>query len=161
MIAPAARRDLYGGGVVMLIGAVAIAEALHHRLGTLLQMQAGYLPLVLGILLVGLGLAIALPGLRDSGLRVSGGSEGAEAIQPPDWRGFVAIVAGVASFIGVGALLGLAPAAGTCVFIAALGDRMMTWRSALVLAVAMMVVAVVVFAWLLQVQFPVLTWPSD
>ena len=137
----------------MLIGAIAVREALHHRLGTLVQMQAGYFPLILGLLLLGLGPAIALTGLSTAP------SEGEAAFAAPDWRGFSAIVIGVASFIGIGALFGLAPATFCCVFIAAIGDRLMTWRSAFALAVAITAVAVIVFAWLLQVQFPVLQLP--
>lgn len=154
MTIPAARRDGYCGGVVMLIGAVAVWELLQHRIGTLVQMQAGYFPLVLGIVLILLGLAIGL-----AGLRAGAQTEEVEGFQPPDWRGFAAITIGVASFIGLGASFGLLPATFCSVFIAAVGDRLMTWRSALLLAAAITVVAIVLFSWLLRVQFPVLAWP--
>jgi hypothetical protein len=50
------------------------------------------------------------------------------------------------------------PASFAVAFIAALGDRDNRLIDALVLGVAMAIVAVVVFWWLLQLQFPLFQW---
>jgi len=44
------------------------------------------------------------------------------------------------------------------VFISALGDRDNTWKKALLLSLAIVVVAVVVFWWALQIQLPLFRW---
>jgi hypothetical protein len=50
------------------------------------------------------------------------------------------------------------PATFAIVFISALGDRHNTFLSAATLALTMTAISVVVFWWLLKVQFPLLTW---
>jgi len=73
---------------------------------------------------------------------------------PAEWRAWACILIGVAAFVVLGKYGGLVPATFAIVFISALGDRDNTVRSAFVLAVAMCIVAVVVFWWLLQVRLP-------
>jgi hypothetical protein len=70
----------------------------------------------------------------------------------------VAILGGIAAFVVVGQYGGLLPATFAIVFISALGDRHNTFLSAATLALTMTAISVVVFWWLLKVQFPLLTW---
>ena len=46
------------------------------------------------------------------------------------------------------------PATFAIVFISALGDKMNTWKSAAILGAGVVAVAIVVFWWALQMQFP-------
>lgn len=146
------KQDVIAGATLSAIGIAAILEGRRHHIGTLREMQAGYFPIMLGILMLAIGVMMAVAAWRGGGEAVAG--------HRTDWRGFSAIVAAVAAFIGLGALFGLAPATFCCVLIAARGDRTISWRASLVLAAGMTGFAVVLFAWLLAVPFPVLQWPS-
>lgn len=144
-----ARRDIWGGILVMVLGIGSIAEGERHTIGSLTEMGSGYFPVVLGGLLSALGLVIAIGGLTtrpaDSG-----------GFTKPDWRGCAAIIGGLALFVLLGAYAGLAPATFACVFVAALGDRKSTYFGAATLALVMTAIAAGVFVYLLQVQFPIL-----
>jgi Tripartite tricarboxylate transporter TctB family len=76
----------------------------------------------------------------------------------PDLRGCVCIVLGILAFLLLGEYGGLLPATFAIVFISALGDRDNTLREALLLALAMMAIAVVVFWWALSLQLPLFQW---
>lgn len=146
------KQDVTAGATLSAIGIAAILEGRRHHIGTLREMQAGYFPIMLGTIMLAIGVIMVVAAWRGHGE--------AAATHRTDWRGFSAIVAAVASFIGLGALFGLAPATFSCVLIAARGDRTITWRASLVLAAVMTVFAVVLFAWLLAVPFPVFQLPS-
>ncbi|MEJ0072041.1 MAG: hypothetical protein WDO24_28685 [Pseudomonadota bacterium] len=53
---------------------------------------------------------------------------------------------------------GLAPGSFACVFVSALGDRTATWKSSLVLAVAVTTFGVILFCYVLQIPMPVFSW---
>lgn len=111
------KQDIRCGGVLAAIGAVAVMEGRRHRIGSLTQMEAGYFPVVLGVVLIALGVLIAAMAIRQ---RPAAQPVPTEIFTLPDWRGCSAIVAGVLCFIVFGAYFGLAPATFLCVFISAL-----------------------------------------
>ena len=61
-------------------------------------------------------------------------------------------------FVLLGAYGGLVPATFASVFIAAMGDRKNTWKSAALLGVVMVVFGVIVFHYGLRVQLPLFAW---
>ncbi len=146
----ATRRDVWAGILIFMLGCGSCAEGRHLRVGTLTSMGPGYFPVVLGILLGAVGLAIALVGVlsRDP-------QDGAEHA-PPDWRGCIAIVLGMASFVVLGEHFGLAPATFSCVLISALGERTSTLVGSATLALAMTAVAIGLFSMALQINMPIL-----
>jgi uncharacterized membrane protein YdbT with pleckstrin-like domain len=73
-----------------------------------------------------------------------------------DWRGWIAIIAGVGLFMGLCEYAGLMPAIFACVFVSAMGSTTTTWKEAVVLAVCVTVFGIVLFAYGLQVQIPIL-----
>ena len=156
------RRDFYAGLLMLLIGLGAILEARHYSLGTLRQMGPGYFPIVIGVLIgfVGLlivGSALIGRGGGDTLAAVAGGEpvpDHEAAASAPDLRGGLCILGGMAAFIVLGRYAGLVPATFAAVFISAIGDRDSTLRGALILAVSVTVAAVVLFSYLLKVQFP-------
>jgi hypothetical protein len=148
-------KDLLGGALMVIVGLGAGLQGMTYSMGELAAPGPGLFPAVLGFLLMPIGLAMALFGKRASGSREAGRSETAPR---PEWRGWFCIVASIVAFIVLGNHGGLVPASFAVAFIAALGDRDNTWVSALLLGVAMAVVAVVVFWWLLQLQFPLFQW---
>jgi hypothetical protein len=145
------RKDFLGGGLMLALGLGAAFQASHYEFGTLRRMGPGYFPLALGVILAVTGLAILLGSLR-------GAAAAAAARLAPEWRGWICICAGVASFAVIGRWGGLLPATFASVFLAALGDRKNTPAAAGVLAAVMTLVCLVVFWWLLKIQLPLFRW---
>jgi hypothetical protein len=142
------RRDFYAGGLLLLIGLGAAWKAGDYSSGTLRQTGPGYFPMLLALILAGLGFVIA----AGAALRRSDGA-GDEPVRP-DWRGFVCIVSGVTAFIVLGRYGGLVPATFAAVFLAAIGDRSATLKSAGVLAGCVTIAGVLLFVYALKIQFP-------
>ena len=145
------RRDLAAGILMTLIGIGAMMQGATYRIGSLTQMGPGFFPVCLGVLMATSGLAITIVA-RFSATNLE------QTNQPPEWVGWAAILGGIVAFVVIGQYGGLLPATFAIVFISALGDRRNTLRGAAALALVMVAIAVVVFWWLLQVQFPLLSW---
>jgi hypothetical protein len=146
-------KDYYGGGLMFLLGVGAIYKGLGYEVGSLSRMGPGYFPVAVGAVLAAMGILIALAA-RSTAVPDAAGKKS----QPPEWRGWAAIILSNIAFVVVGRYGGLLPATFAVVFIAALGDRQNTLKSAFLLALAMVAVCLVVFAWALKVQLPLFTW---
>jgi Tripartite tricarboxylate transporter TctB family len=147
------KRDYYAGGLIVLFGLVAALKGPGYSLGTLMRMGPGYMPTVLGIILILLGLTIAgtalvTPATDDEGLLPAN----------PQWLGWLCILAGPVLFIILGNFFGLLPATFACVFVSSLGDRTWTLKGSLLLAAGVSVFGVLLFSYVLQISMPVLTW---
>ncbi|WP_233167828.1 tripartite tricarboxylate transporter TctB family protein [Xylophilus sp. ASV27] len=149
------KKDYYGGALMVLIGLAAIYASVQYRLGTLAHMGPGFFPCAVGALLVVTGVLIAASA---RGQTAPPGPAIGHAHGMPDLRGALCIILGVLAFLLLGEYLGLLPATFAIVFISALGDRSNTWLQALLLSLAMMAVATVVFWWALQLQLPLWKW---
>ena len=144
-------KDTYAGGLMILIGVAAMSQALDYGIGSLNAMEPGYFPVAVSVLMVAMGVLI-LAGARKST------AAGSSAANKPEWRAWACIALANFAFIVLGRHGGLVPATFAVVFISALGDRKNTVKSAALLAVAMVAVAVVIFSWALQVQLPLFQW---
>lgn len=142
---------------MILFGLVMALKGPSYRLGTLMHMGPGFLPTVLGVILIGLGIAIAAASLAPS---EGGGEEEEESILPanPEWWAWGCILASPVAFMVAGAYGGLAPATFACVFVAAMGDRGMTYKQAVVLSCIITFFGVGLFHYVLQIPMPVLAW---
>ena len=149
------KRDFYAGGLMILFGLVMALKGPSYRLGTLMHMGPGFLPTVLGVILIGLGIAIAIASLAPSE-----GEEEDEGILPPnpEWFAWACILASPLAFMLAGSYGGLAPATFASVFVAGLGDRGMTYRQAVILSLIITVFGVGLFHYILQIPMPVLEW---
>lgn len=145
------RRDYYAGALMVLVGGGAAVIGSQYQLGSLTRMGPGFFPTVLGVLLAGLGVAIA--GTAAYAPPAAGTT--AEASMRPDWRGWLCISAGAFLFIGLARYVGLVAATFACVFVAALGDRQNTWREAALLAAGITVLGVLLFSYVLHIQIPI------
>ena len=156
------KRDMFGAALMMALGIVVIVVGRGYDMGTLTRMGAGYVPVVLGVLLVVLGVLIvattrrsALP--KSSSLpTVTLAHEAAPA--HAEWRGWGCILGGVAAFVVLGTYGGLVPATFFAVFIAAMGDRKNSVRDAALLALGITIAGVLIFSWGLKLVFPLFTW---
>jgi hypothetical protein len=80
--APGAHRgSLLAGGVFVVVGIAFAVVATRYELGSALRMGPGYLPLVLGAVLTGLGLIIVGQGLADR-VRTSRGRDSTQTLAP-------------------------------------------------------------------------------
>ncbi|MGF6768393.1 hypothetical protein P3T18_000863 [Paraburkholderia sp. GAS199] len=151
------KRDYYGGALMCLIGAGAVTQGLEYSFGSLTHMGPGFFPTCLGAILVVLGVSIAATAKRPA-TRPPIGENAAQEPAHPEWRGWFCILASIVAFVVLGKWGGLLPASFAVTFISAFGDRDNTWKSALVLASVITLLSVVIFWWLLQLQFPLFTW---
>jgi hypothetical protein len=141
------KRDLYGGCLIALFGLLGVIEGRRLGAGTLRNMGSGFVPMSLGVILMALGLLMAA--------RQTEPALGTDVIfEQPEWRGWICILAGVLSFLFFGQYAGLVPAAFTCVFISALGDRTATLKGALVLSAGVTLFGVALFHYALNVPIP-------
>ena len=152
-------KDHIGALLLLVMGAGVLVLGLRYQMGTLSHMGAGFIPVVLGVLLMAVGLAIGLtaapPGQREMVNPLPGHGTHAGG---PDWRGWACILGGVAAFVLLGEHGGLVPASFASVFVAAMGDRQNTVKGAAVLSALMTAFGVLVFHYGLKLQLPLFQW---
>ncbi|MGF6372900.1 hypothetical protein OKW40_005716 [Paraburkholderia sp. RAU6.4a] len=144
-------RDYYGGVLMLLIGAGVVFKGLGYQVGSLTHMGPGYFPVAVGLVLAAMGVLIAMGARRQAPAASS-------ARHPPEWRGWICIILANVAFVLLGRYGGLIPATFAVTFISALGDRQNTFKSAIMLALAMVAVSAIVFFWALQLQLPLFRW---
>ncbi|MDE1991780.1 MAG: tripartite tricarboxylate transporter TctB family protein [Rhizobiaceae bacterium] len=142
-------RDVAGGFLMMAVGFAFSYFGWAYDVGTLSQMGPGFMPVVLGGVLALLGLLILVNGVGASGITV-------DMAAWPDWRGLIAIIAGMVAFVLLATRAGLIVSTFAVVFISALGDRGNRLRDALLLGVGVTIFGVVVFYYGLQIRLPLL-----
>jgi hypothetical protein len=147
------KRDFYAGGLMILFGLLMALKGPTYHMGTLMHMGPGFLPTVLGVILICLGIAIA-----GSATTVPEGED--EDILPEnrEWFAWACILSSPVAFILFGTYGGMIPGTFACVFVAALGDREATLKSVLVLSTVVTAFGVVLFSYILQIPMPVLQW---
>ena len=142
-----ALKDVLAGGVFIALGVAFAAGSLAYDIGTPVRMGAGYVPLVLGVVLAGLGVVVIVKGF------IAG--EG-EPIGEVGWRA-MALISAALLFFGltvrglgvVGALFGAS-------LLAALARSQTSLREALVIAVGLTALSVVIFIFALQLRLPLI-----
>jgi len=147
------RKDHLAGALIACIGGFAILESLSYGMGDLARVGSGVFPTAVGVLMILIGALIA-----GTAPEAAAGAE--DARRQADWRGRGCVVAGPVLFVALGHWFGLAPATFACVFVAALGDREASLRSAALLAVGIAIIGIALFSYVLQVPFPILQWPD-
>lgn len=136
---------------MMFIGLGTTIGSLDYNIGTLVRMGPGFFPMMLGVLLMLVaGLMIATPVAAE------------DQQESPDFRKqirpWLMVVLGVAVFIVIGQYGGLVPAAFSMILISALGDRNNSLIDGLILAACVTAVAVGIFHYGMQMQFPLFRW---
>jgi hypothetical protein len=142
-----ATRNRLGALLTLMTGVGVATAGWSYHVGTLKAMGAGFMPVILGVLLCLIGFALLV---TDTGADQTSKSHAASV----DMRGALCILLGVGAFVILGGLLGLVPASFASVFLSALGDRKNTVRDALYLAIAATLVGVCVFHYGLYLQLP-------
>jgi hypothetical protein len=143
------RRDLIGGTFLIVVGAGFAVAALHYPFGRLARFGAGFFPFWLGVVLAGLGVALAVSSLLGDGSDDAG-------LPTVDPRSFTAVVGGVVLFGLVLTKLGLLLSVVVLVLVSSLGSREFRWASTLGAAVLLAVFCCAVFVYGLGLIVPVL-----
>ena len=150
-------REFCAGALMSGLGLVIAAKGMTYRAGTLMHMGPGFLPTALGVILVLLGIAIAIPDFMASRVEHDDPAQHVLPLHPQWWAWFCILMSPVL-FIFFGRYFGMAPGTFACVCIAALGDKGATWRGTFILATVVTVFGVSLFSYFLQVPMPIFTW---
>ena len=153
------QKDFFSGLMFLLVGIAFAWGAGSYSIGTGARMGPGYFPMVLGVLLAGLGLIIAITSV---------------VVETPDgdpvgsfaWKPLVFIIAGNLVF---GASIGGLPSIGlppmglifgifALTFVASNAGDEFKFKEVLILAIILSVFSYGAFIMLLKLQFPV--WPT-
>jgi hypothetical protein len=142
--------------LTIAIGIVAVGIGVSYHMGSLLQMGAGFLPVVFGALLIAVGFSIAITA-RDTDSTEGDPADHSNGA-PMSLRGWVCILGGILAFVIFGRFGGLVPAAFSSVFIASLGDRSSSLAGSATLAAVLTAFSVLVFHYGLSLQLPLWQW---
>lgn len=137
MAIEASRKDLASATIFIAIGTYFTFESLNYELGTPLRMGPGFMPVMLGTILVFLGLAIAIVAL----LRPTDDGEA----QPFAWRGVVLVLGTIVFFGATIRGLGFIPVVFLSALFTALSSRENNPLGAAIIAIALTVLCLVIF----------------
>ncbi len=144
-------RDLIAGLLLLGFGLfVALYAGDQYRVGTAARMGPGFFPVVLGWVLVGLGSVIGLLAFRKS----------LHQLRPPAFalRSLGAVFGAILVFSLVVESLGLVPATVALTGVAVFAERPVKLRQSVLLAIALAVLAWVIFSFALQMTLPAFTF---
>lgn len=136
MVFNASRNDLAAGGLFVAFGAYFALEAMTYELGTPLRMGPGFMPAMLGGVLIALGMAVAIKGI---------GKPDEQAAPPWPWRGLVLILGTVLFFAATIRGLGFIPVVLISSMATALASRRNSILSALIISVGLCVLCLLIF----------------
>lgn len=142
---------LIGGGLAIAIGGFAAWEASAYPLGTLNRMGPGYFPVALGGLLMALGGALGLSGLR-------WGKTAPAPLEPPNLRSLIFVLTGIAAFAALVRTAGLVPATVALVVLSSLSERRIRPLQVALLAIAVSLLCVLLFRVLIGLPLPAFRW---
>jgi hypothetical protein len=155
---PSLSKDHIGCAVLVAMGAAAVLFGLDYQFGSLSHMGAGFIPVVLGALMLAVGIAVGVTASPRSTPAAGSGDGSHGGRGKPEWRGWSCIVGGIVAFVVLGQHGGLVPASFASIFISAMGDRDNTLRSAGVLAAVVTLFGTLVFFFGLHLQLPLFQW---
>ena len=153
------QKDFFSGVMFLAVGIAFAIGAKNYTFGTAARMGPGYFPMMLGIILAGLGVLIMVQAFLKK-------VEGGEKIGAWAWKPLSYIIAANLLF---GVLLGGLPKFGIpamgmivaiygLTIVSSLAGERFNWKEVLVLATVLAILSYCAFILLLKLQFPV--WPS-
>ncbi len=136
MAVNASRNDLASGAIFVAFGAYFALEAMRYEFGTPFRMGPGFMPIMLGGILVALGVAVAAKGL---------GRPDEDAPAPWPWRGIVLVLGTIIFFAATLRGLGFLPVVLISGFATAISSTRNTVLSALVVSVGLCILCTLIF----------------
>lgn len=140
-------RDLVAGAVMMVLGLfVALYAGSHYEIGRPAHMGPGFFPVVLGWVLAGLGLVIALFAFRKT----------VHTLHPPLFalRAITAVSIAILVFSLLLEWLGLVPATVALTFVVVFAERPLQLGRTLLLAISLALISWLIFTVGLQMTLP-------
>ncbi len=137
-----------GGLALLAFGAIYLGMGADYTMGTAQRMGAGYFPMLVGWLIVGVGVLIVLRGF------LQGGIKGAIA-----WRPLAAISASIAAFGIAMPLFGLAPAVMASVVLSATAETPIVPTRVAILSAFLILLGYLVFVVTLGMPMPLVRLP--
>ncbi|MCC7325370.1 MAG: tripartite tricarboxylate transporter TctB family protein [Burkholderiales bacterium] len=141
-------KDFWAGMLYMAFGLAAILIAYNYPVGTAGRMGPGYFPRILGAIMIGIGVILALRGVRVAGARIA-------------WRPLkplVIVLASIALFALVAPYFGMVAATVVLVVVASTASHEFRWKEAIIASVLLAAFAVAAFGYGLNLQLPL--WPA-
>ena len=132
----ASRNDLASGAMFVALGGYFALEAMKYEFGTPFRMGPGFMPVVLGGILVALGVAVAA---------TSFGKPDTEAPPSWPWRGIVLVLGTIIFFAATIRGLGFIPVVLISGLATALSSSRNSLLSALVISVGLCVLCMLIF----------------
>ena len=137
--------DVLAGGIFVAIGGAFVVGSLGSELGTPLRMGPGYFPLLVGVIVAALGLAIVLKGLI-AGEVISFGAI--------PWRAVAAIVLALLFFGFTVDGLGFVPASAVTALLTTLASSRVRPVRAVLVAAGLTLASTLIFVVGLQLRIP-------
>jgi len=141
----ASTKELVSGGLFAAFGAYFVTESLNYEVGTAFRMGPGFMPLLLGSVLVLLGIGVAASGLK---------KPDTETRDPVAWRGIILILGVIGFFAATIRGLGFVPVVVIAAFATAMASRMNSPLYAALLAIGLTVMCGLIFKIGLGFQVP-------
>ena len=132
----ASRNDLAAGAMFVAFGAYFALEATRYQFGTPFRMGPGFMPIVLGAVLIALGMAVAAKGF---------GKPDEEAAPPWPWRGLVLVLGTIIFFATTIRGLGFIPVVLISGFATALSSSRNSLVQALIISVGLCLLCYLIF----------------
>lgn len=132
----ASRNDLASGAIFVALGGYFALEAMKYDFGTPFRMGPGFMPIMLGGILVALGVAVAATGF---------GKPDTEAPPSWPWRGIVLVLGTIVFFAATIRGLGFIPVVLISGLATALSSSRNSVLSALVISVGLCVLCMLIF----------------
>lgn len=137
-------QDFMAGIALMLLGSGGLFTSLSYPLGTTSRMGPGYFPLLVSALIVVVGLVMMMSSIGRGG-----------GLPKVAWRQLIVIIAAIAVFaIGFSAF-GLVPALVLTILACSFASRKVTFKTVLILTVAVPFAFWLIFVQLLSLNIPV------
>ncbi|MEV0306330.1 tripartite tricarboxylate transporter TctB family protein [Nonomuraea fuscirosea] len=137
--------DVLAGGIFILIGGAFVVGALGYELGTPLRMGPGAFPLLVGLIVAGLGLAIVVKGLVAGEVIAFG---------PVPWRAVAVITVAVLFFGFTVRGLGFVPTSAVTALLTTLASTRVRPLMAVAVAAGLTAASTLIFVVGLQLRIP-------
>lgn len=137
--------DVLAGGIFILIGGAFAVGSLGYQLGTPLRMGPGAFPLLVGVIVAVLGLAIVIKGLIAGEVAEFG---------PVPWRAIAVIVLAVIFFGSTVRGLGFIPTSAVTALLTTLASRRIRPITAVAVSAGLTAVGTLIFVVGLQLRIP-------
>jgi hypothetical protein len=144
-------KDFYAGLIFIAFGVAAIVIGSNYPLGTAARMGPGYFPRILGMLMIALGAALSLRGLRLQGSRVPTWK----------WRPTLIVLGSVVLFGLIVTRLGLVLSTIVLIVLSSAASHEFRPKESVVSAVLLAALAVGVFVIGLKLQLPIWPWTNS